>query len=291
MDIAKILLVVLALTVVVYATFLVHDIVTHKEEHLNVKMIPVLLIGFFANFLDTLGIGSFATSTTAFKFTKSCEDDLIPGTMNVSYAIPIAVEAFVFIQRVEIDPLTLVLMIAASILGAVIGASIISKWDINKVRIALGFAMIALGIVMICKLMQIGPFGIVGTANILRGGKLAIGVIVNFILGALMMVGVGLYAPCMALCLLLGLSADMAFPIMMGSCALLMPPGSIPFIKAGRYHRAASIPLILAGIVGVLVACFVITSLPLTVLTWVVVIVMFICSGIFFKDAKKGMQK
>lgn len=291
MDIAKILLIVLALTVVVYATYLVRDIVKHKEEHLPLKMIPVLLIGFFANFLDTLGIGSFATSTTAFKFTKSCEDDLIPGTMNVSYSIPIAVEAFVFIQRVEIDPLTLVLMIAASILGAVIGASIISKWDINKVRIALGFAMIGLGIVMICKLMQIGPFGIVGTANILRGGKLAIGIIVNFILGALMMVGVGLYAPCMALCLLLGLSADMAFPIMMGSCALLMPPGSIPFIKAGRYHRAAAIPLILAGIVGVLVACFVITSLPLTVLTWVVVIVMFICSGIFFKDAKKGMQK
>lgn len=291
MDIAKILLIVLALTVVVYATYLVRDVVKHKEEHLPVKMLPILLIGFFANFLDTLGIGSFATSTTAFKFTKSCEDDLIPGTMNVSYAIPIAVEAFVFIQRVEIDPLTLVLMIGASILGAVIGASIISKWDINKVRIALGFAMIALGIVMICKLLKIGPFGIVGTANMLRGAKLAAGIIVNFILGSLMMVGVGLYAPCMALCLLLGLSADMAFPIMMGSCALLMPPGSIPFIKAGRYHRSAAIPLILAGIVGVLVACFVITSLPLTVLTWVVVIVMFICSGIFFKDAKKGMQK
>lgn len=291
MDVAKILLIVLALTVAVYATYLVRDIVKHKEEHLPVKMIPVILIGFFANFLDTLGIGSFATSTTAFKFTKSCEDDLIPGTMNVSYSIPIAVEAFVFIQRIEIDPLTLVLMIGASILGAVVGASIISKWDINKVRIALGFAMIALGIVMICKLMEIGPFGIVGTANMLRGTKLLIGVVVNFVLGALMMVGVGLYAPCMALCLLLGLSADMAFPIMMGSCALLMPPGSIPFIQAGRYHRGAVIPLILAGIVGVLVACFVITSLPLTVLTWVVVFVMFICSGIFFKDAKKGMQK
>ena len=51
--------------------------------------------------------------------------------MNVSYAVPIAVEAFVFIHRVEIDPLTLVLMIVASIVGAVVGASVISKWDIN----------------------------------------------------------------------------------------------------------------------------------------------------------------
>ena len=288
MDIAKILLAALGIMSVVYGIYLVRDVMTHKEEHLPLKMVPILLIGLLANFFDTLGIGSFATSTTAFKFTKSCDDDLIPGTMNVCYAIPISVEAAIFIQRVEIDPLTLVLMIGASIIGAVIGASIISKWNINKVRVALGCAMIGLAIVMVCKLMGFGPFGIVGTANILRGGKLIVGIVVNFILGALMMVGVGLYAPCMALCLLLGLSADMAFPIMMGSCAFLMPPGSIPFIKAGKYHRAAAIPLNISGIIGVLIAGFIITSLPLTLLTWVVVCVMFICSIIFFNDAKKG---
>lgn len=288
MDLAKILLIALGIMSVVYGIYLVKDVVSHKEEHLPLKMVPILLIGLLANFFDTLGIGSFATSTTAFKFTKSCDDDLIPGTMNVCYAIPIAVEAAIFIQRVEIDPLTLVLMIGASIIGAVIGASIISKWNINKVRVALGCAMIGLAIVMVCKLMGFGPFGIVGTANILRGGKLIVGIVVNFILGALMMVGVGLYAPCMALCLLLGLSADMAFPIMMGSCAFLMPPGSIPFIKAGKYHRAAAIPLNISGTIGVLIAGFIITSLPLTLLTWVVVCVMIICSIIFFNDAKKG---
>ena len=290
MDMAKILLIALGIMTVVYAVYLIKDVVSHKEEHLPLKMVPILLIGLLANFFDTLGIGSFATSTTAFKFTKSCDDDLIPGTMNVCYAIPIAVEAAIFIQRVEIDPLTLVLMIGSSIIGAVIGASIISKWNINKVRVALGCAMIGLAIVMVCKLMGFGPFGIVGTANILRGGKLIVGIVVNFILGALMMVGVGLYAPCMALCLLLGLSADMAFPIMMGSCAFLMPPGSIPFIKAGKYHRAAAIPLNISGIIGVLIAGFIITSLPLTLLTWVVVVVMIICSFIFFNDAKKGKK-
>lgn len=95
MDIAKILLLALGIMTIVYMVYLVRDVVTHKEEHLPMKTIPVLLIGLLANFFDTLGIGSFATSTTAFKFTKSCEDDLIPGTMNVSYAVPIAVEAFV----------------------------------------------------------------------------------------------------------------------------------------------------------------------------------------------------
>lgn len=145
MNMAKILLACLGIMTVVYMVYLVRDIVKHKEEHKPVKTIPIILIGLLANFFDTLGIGSFATSTTAFKFTKSCEDDLIPGTMNVAYAVPIAVEAFVFIQRVEIDALTLVLMIGASIIGAVVGASIISKWDINKVRVALGVAAYHLG--------------------------------------------------------------------------------------------------------------------------------------------------
>ena len=290
MDLAKLLLGALVLMVVVYTVYLLRDIFKHKSEWLPIKLVPLAIIGGVANFFDTLGIGSFATSTTAFKLTKSMPDDLIPGTMNVCYAIPITIQAVVFIQKVEIDPLTLVLMIAASIVGAVVGASIVAKLDINKVRIALGFAMIALGIIMSCRLLGVGPFGIVGTASILTGTKLIIGIVVNFILGALMMVGVGLYAPCMALCLLLGLSADMAFPIMMGSCAFLMPPGSIPFIKAGKYHRAAALPLIIPGCIGVLIACFVITSLPLTVLTWIVIAVMFICSVNFFMDAKKGMQ-
>ena len=241
-----------------------------------------------ANFFDTLGIGSYATSTTAFKFTKSCPDDLIPGTLNVAYAIPVVVEATVFIQKVTVDPLTLVLMIGASILGAVIGASIVSKWDLKKVRIALGCALIALAIVMVCKLLGVGPFGIIGTASGLTGVKLVIGVLVNFVLGALMIVGLGLYAPCMALCLLLGLSADIAFPIMMGSCAFLMPSAGIKFVKEGKYNRASSLVLTITGVIGVLIACFVITSLPLTVLTWVVTVVMVVCACIFFKYASKA---
>lgn len=287
MDIAKILVWVLAALTIVYAVYYVSDVIKHRDELHPIKVIPTILIGLLANFFDTLGIGSFATSTTAFKLTKTCSDDLIPGTMNVAYAIPITVEAFVFIQKVTVDPLTLVLMIAASIVGAVVGATVISKWNLKKVRIALGCAMIALGIVMAFKQLGVGPFGIVGTATALRGPKLFIGVAANFVLGALMMVGVGLYAPCMALVLLLGMSADAAFPIMMGSCAYLMPPGSMKFVKEGKYDRSASLVLTVSGIVGVLIACFIITSLPLTVLTWIVICVMFVCAGVFFKDAKK----
>lgn len=288
MNIAKILVWVLIAWTAVFGVYYIIDVLKHKEDFKSVKYIPAIIIGALANFFDTLGIGSFATSTTAFKFTKTCPDDLIPGTLNVAYAIPVVVEAVVFIQKVTVDPLTLVLMIGAAILGAVIGASVVSKWNLKKVRIALGAALIALAIVMICKLLRVGPFGIVGTATGLTGVKLAIGVISNFVLGALMVVGLGLYAPCMALVLLLGMSADVAFPIMMGSCAFLMPSAGIKFVKEGKYNRATSLVLTISGIIGVLVACFIITSLPLTALTWIVTAVMFICAFIFFNDAKKG---
>lgn len=287
MNIAKILVWVLIAWTAVFGVYYIIDVLKHKEDFKSVKYIPAIIIGALANFFDTLGIGSFATSTTAFKFTKTCPDDLIPGTLNVAYAIPVVVEAVVFIQKVTVDPLTLVLMIGAAILGAVIGASVVSKWNLKKVRIALGAALITLAIVMICKLLRVGPFGIVGTATGLTGVKLAIGVIANFVLGALMIVGLGLYAPCMALVLLLGMSADVAFPIMMGSCAFLMPSAGIKFVKEGKYNRATSLVLTISGIIGVLVACFIITSLPLTALTWIVTAVMFICAFIFFNDAKK----
>ena len=288
MSVAHILILVLWILTIGFGVYYVKDIFKHKEYFKEVKYVPTIIIGVLANFFDTLGIGSYATSTTAFKFTKSCPDDLIPGTLNVAYAIPVVVEATVFIQKVTVDPLTLVLMLGASILGAVIGASIVSKWDLKKVRIALGCALIALAVVMVCKLLGVGPFGIIGTASGLTGVKLVIGVLVNFVLGALMIVGLGLYAPCMALCLLLGLSADIAFPIMMGSCAFLMPSAGIKFVKEGKYNRASSLVLTITGVIGVLIACFVITSLPLTVLTWVVTVVMVVCACIFFKDASKA---
>ena len=283
MSVAKILVWVLIAWTAVFGIYYVKDVLNHKEDFKDVKYIPVIIIGVLANFFDTLGIGSYATSTTAFKFTKTCPDDLIPGTLNVAYAIPVVTEAVVFIQKVTVDPLTLVLMIGAAVLGAVIGASVVSKWDLKKVRIALGAALIALAIVMVCKLL-----GVVGTATALSGAKLVIGVIANFVLGALMIVGLGLYAPCMALVLLLGMSADVAFPIMMGSCAFLMPSAGIKFVKEGKYNRATSLVLTIFGVIGVLIACFIITSLPLTTLTWIVTAVMVICAIIFFKDASKA---
>lgn len=55
----------------------------------------------------------------------------------------------------------------------------------------------------------------------------------------------------MTLCALLGMNLTVAFPIMMGSCALLMPVNSVEFIKAGRYNHNAAMVAIPAGLIGV----------------------------------------
>ncbi len=287
MSAATLLLILMWLMAGVFFIVLVKDVLAHKGEIPKDKMGTNVIVSAIANFFDTLGIGSYAIATSAWKFSKSVSDDLIPGTLNVAFGIPICVEATIFIQKIDMDTLTLVLMIASSIVGSIIGAKIISKLDIMKIRTVMGIALIIVALITLCKINAVGPFGIIGTARGLTGAKLVIGVIANFVLGILMTAGIGLYAPCMALVLLLGMSADVAFPVMMGSCAFLCPACGIAFVKEGKYHRGATIPMIISGSIGVLIAGFIVTSLPLTLLTYLVCVVMIICALMFFNDVRK----
>src|SRR5262249_52499466 len=97
-----------------------------------------LFIGFITNFFDTLGIGSFATTSSIFKLKGIVEDELIPGTLNVGHCIPTIVEAFIFVSIIEVDATTLIAMMVASILGAWLGAGVVSKWPRRTIQISLG---------------------------------------------------------------------------------------------------------------------------------------------------------
>lgn len=256
------------------------------------KMVYNAIVGLVANFFDTLGIGSYAPTSAAFKFGKSVDDINVPGTLNVGDTFPVLVEAFLFFGFVDIDIITLVLMIIAAVAGSIAGASFVTKLNVEGVRLAMGFGLAILGCVMLVKQLGIGPFGLVGTALKLTGAKLIVGVVVNFVLGALMCVGVGLYAPCMALVAVLGMNVGAAFPIMMGSCAFLMAFGNGPkFVKENRFDMVATLCQMFAGAVGVLIAYFLVKSLPLSVLTWLVICVVFVTSIMFFVDYFKDKKK
>ena len=251
--------------------FFAKDIRLHKNQLGDASWVKTAFIGFLVNFFDVLGIGAFAPQTALLKFTKQTPDRLIPGTMNVANTIPVLIQAIVFIQIIEVDPVTLVVMFATATIGATVGAGFVSRLSENKIRLTMSIALLITAGFMFANKMN----WIQGQGNAigLHGWKLFVAAAVNFVLGAMMTVGVGLYAPCMAMVFLLGLSPLVAFPIMMGSCAFLMPPASFKFIKAGAYNRKAALSMALAGTIAVLIAAFIVKSLPLDTLKWIVLVI------------------
>jgi len=212
------------------------------------------------------------------KVTKFLDTDKkIPGTLNVAHTVPVLMEAFLFLTGVKVEGVTLFSMIAAAIVGALIGARIVNKLPEKKIQLVMGVCLIVTAFLMASG--QLGWLKALGSGNEavgLTGIKLIIGIVGNFILGALMMAGVGLYAPCMAMVYMLGLSPLVAFPIMMGSCAGLMAIGSPEFIRAGNYTRIGSIAITIGGVIGVTVAYTLVKSMPLEVLTWVIIAVVIV---------------
>jgi uncharacterized membrane protein YfcA len=230
-----------------------------------------LLVGFVTNFFDTLGIGSFAPTTAVFKMFRLVPDEKIPGTLNVGHTPPTITQAFLFITAVAMDVTTLVLMIAAAVTGSWVGAGVVSGWPRRNIQIGMGCALLAAASIFLMQIFGIAAPG--GDTLALGGTRLAIGLGVNFILGALMQVGVGLYGPCLILVSLLGMNPQAAFPIMMGSCAFLMPIGSLKFIEHQRYSLRSTLGLALGGVPAVLIAFFIVKSLDIRHLRVLVVIV------------------
>jgi uncharacterized membrane protein YfcA len=291
--------------------------------------------GFITNFFDTLGIGSFATTTTIFRLRLTSEqkrmwamvlgllgvvgalilgfvapnllfgqglpmwmavlrgatfalvllsaflvvrfggdpvdDQQIPGTLNFGHTLPTIAQAFIFTTIVPVDPKTLILLIVAAVLGAWVGAGVVAKWSRKRIQLGMGIALLAFAGFQLLTLTGSNPGG--GTLLELTGAKLAVGFVGNLILGALMTLGIGLYAPCMIMIYMLGMNPTAAFPIMMGSCAFLMPVASARFVRERSFDLRASLGLLLGGIPAVLLAALIVKSLPLTVVRWLVLVV------------------
>ena len=282
----KIVLMILGILVAIFAVFFIKDFIKSSREGTlgEGSFVTAGVSGFVVNFFDTLGIGAFAPLTALLKGFKITRDKLIPGTLNVACTIPVAVEAFIFIDSIEVEPITLISMIAAASLGAILGAGFVSKLDETKIQITMAVALLIVAVIMLISQLGLMPLG--GNEVGLSGAKLVIAIVGNFILGTLMTVGIGLYAPCMALVYALGLSPKIAFPIMMGSCAFLMPSASIKFVKEKSYDTKASMAVTIFGVIGVFIAAYLVKELPLEVLKWLVILVVLYTSLSMFKSLK-----
>jgi uncharacterized membrane protein YfcA len=290
-----------------------------------------IAVGFFANFFDALGIGSFATSTAYFRLRKLVRDELIPGSLNVGYCLPTITQAFIGIAVIAVEPLMLVLMIATAVAGGWVGAGVVSKLPRRAIQVGMGVALLVAAAFLFAKVthlmpadeVKVGPQateirargsadapvvaqvsagtplelvsaghewsevkvvataqeGYVETAKAqgivlgVTGVKLAAGLVGSFLLGLIMPLGIGYYAPCMVLIALLGMTPSAAFPIMMGACAFLMPVASAQFVRKRKYSLRTTIGMAIGGIFGSALALLVVKSLPLYYVMWLVTVV------------------
>ena len=229
-------------------------------------------LGFVTDFLDSLGVGSFATTTTALKLGKVVDDDEIPGTLNVGHAIPSALESILFLTALNVDWLTLGAMVGAGVLGAWFGTGIVVKWPKRTVQRAMAVALlVTAGFIVLRQLHSLEVTG--GTLG-LDGWKLLVAVAASVVIGALTSLGIGNYAPTMALTYMLGMDSKAVFPIMATAAALIVPTAAVQFFRAGRFDRRTALGLTLGGLPGVLVAVYVVKELPKKLLLWVVAAVL-----------------
>jgi uncharacterized membrane protein YfcA len=284
------LLAALVVITIAYLAFWIVVARRHRREGRAAPGLVELTIGFITNFFDTLGIGSFATTTSMYRLWGIVRDEKIPGTLNVGHTPPTVTQALIYITIVQVEFQTLALLIASAVAGSWLGAGIVSGMPRRRIQIGMGTALLVAAVLMTITAVQalrpdvqILPVG--GTALGLEGAKLAVGCGINFMLGALMTLGIGLYAPCMIMISLLGMNPTAAYPIMMGSCAFLMPTASMQFIRKERYDLRAAIGLAIGGIPAVLIAALIVESLPLAYVRWLVVIVVVYTAAALLRSA------
>jgi len=275
-----------ALTVIttVFAVYWV--IAARRGPDSNRPTFAAAAVGALTSFLDTLGIGSFAPTTALFKLFHLVKDELIPGTLNVGLAASGVAESTLFVKSIVIEPTLLAATLASSVLGAWLGAGVVSQLPRRAIQIGMGVALLIAASVFMAVALHKLPGG--GEALALHGWRFAVAVGVCFVLGALMTLGIGLYAPCMITLALLGMAPIAAFPIMMGCCALLQPVAGIRFLKTRRMDFSASLSMTLAGLFGVAIAYFIVKSLPLEALRWLVIGVVSYAAVAMLVSARRG---
>lgn len=247
-----------------------------------------LAVGFGTNFFDTLGIGSFAPTTSLFKLAKTVPDDEIPGTMMTGHTPPVIIQAFIFMAIIIVDPVTLFTLIAAAVLGAWLGAGVVTRLPRHFIQIGMGIALLIAAGTFLRSIFGTDPVG--GLATGLAGTDLLIAAVCLCVLGALMTIGIGMYAPTMIVVSLMGMTPATAFPIMMGSAAFLMAVAGIRFARAGRYGLKAALGLAIGGIPAVLIAAFIVRSLPLDVMRWLVVVVVLYAAVAMLRSAARELR-
>jgi uncharacterized membrane protein YfcA len=250
-----------------------------------------LILGAITNFFDALGIGSFAPTTAWLKFRKLVPDRLIPQTMLVGHGLPTMAEAIIFLLLlgVMVDPVLLVGCMIAILMGGLLGAPLVTRTRVWIIQLVVAFALLVAAAAYAASNLHMMPGG--GTASSLPMTLTVIAIVANFIFGILLNYGVGNYAPTLVMLSLMGMDPRLAFPIMAGGASLVVAGAGARHIAIGQIDFRIVIGMAIGGVPAVLVAAFIVKSMPIEMLRWLVIIVVLYAAAVMFRAALVGRKE
>ncbi|HCO73926.1 MAG TPA: hypothetical protein DIT16_03620 [Clostridium sp.] len=272
--ILKVLLLFVIIINGLFAVTFIRDLIKNKGMFMKEdgNSIVMAISSFVIFVLSTFGISDFAVSTVLYRKMKFVNDKKLPGTLNTQCVLPVAAMALIYISSIEVEITTLLVCIIAQVIGAYIGPRFVVKMNVTSIK-----KFISVGLIIAAVLILMGKFGVYpsgGEAVGLTDWKLVMLGVLSLLFGAFNNVGIGSYALTMATVYALGLNPAVAFPIMMGACTFSVPVGSMQFIKLDSYSRKITFFTSTFGVLGVIVAAYVVKSLNVGMLQWVVVVVL-----------------
>jgi hypothetical protein len=281
------LLVPLALAILLFAVVLLRDAIAKKA----LPGVEASLLGVVVNFFDTLGIGSFATTTAWFKFRKMVPDRLIPPTLLVGLTPPAMLESVIFLilLGVMVDPVLLFGCAIAVLMGGLVGAPLVVRARVWIVQLTVAIGLILAAIAYTMTNLHMMPGG--GTASGLPIGLTVLAIVANFGFGILLNFGVGNYAPTLVVLSLMGMDPRLCFPIMATGASLMGAGAGVRHINVGQIDLRVVLGLILGGIPGVLIAAFIVKSMSLEMLRWLVIVVVLYAAAVMARAAWKGRRE
>jgi uncharacterized membrane protein YfcA len=280
------LLIALALAALVYAAKLIRAAAARAAR----PHPEAIAIGAVTNFFDTLGIGSFAPTMAWFKLRHLVDDRLIPSTMLVGHTLPVMTQAVIFLilLGVMVDPLLLGGCIVAVFVGALVGAPLVAKTRVWIVQSIVGGALVLAALLYALANLDLMPGG--GAAASLPIALTIAAIAANFLFGVLLNFGVGNYAPTLVMLSLMGMDPRLSFPIMAGGAALAAAGAGVRHIARGGIDLRIAIGVALGGVPAVLVAAFVVKSMSVELLRWLVIIVVLYAAAAMIRSAVSGRR-
>jgi uncharacterized membrane protein YfcA len=283
----KVILVLIVLVNGSFAYKFITDFIKHSSEAWKEPGSNLLFmaLGLVSQFLGTFGVSDFAFNTVAFRLTKTVDDKKIPGTINAACVIPVAFMALAYITVIKIDVLTLVVLIVAQTIGSYLTPRIVVKLPVHKIRLGIGVGLLFAALFILAGKLHLIP----STGNLtgLPAAKLVVAALAVFVFGALNNIGIGSYAPTMATVYALGVDPKVAFPIMMGGCTFSCAVGAMEFIRLGGYNRKPTLWISIVGLLGVGLAVYLVKSLNVEIIKWVVfAVVLYASFDLLFKELK-----